>query len=172
MFKSGLKKGKALKRLGVDGNAATIRAMVKIQPEAQKHLDYEVLRANGNKTSELNEHLEKKKKVVVQRLKLKRKCNWTNTVKRFPKKLLEDFDEAEEVEAQPEKKAREEAGSRKGVGGLGRKRAPCPCLPQHDFVQPLFKKVKHEASQREPVLRASMLSARLRERFGHLCTDS
>ncbi len=135
------------------------------------HIDREVLRANGNKTADLDKNLKGQVKVVVQRLKLKRKCTWTQTVKKLPEKLLKDFGAAEQVKEEPELQLKKEAAKNEGLGRVGRKRAPCTSLPQHDFVQPLFKKVKQEASPRELVVRTGMLSARLRERFGHLCTD-
>ena len=172
--KASKKKGKALQRLGVDSATPAIRGTVKLNLETQKHLDKEILRANGNKVTNLQKNLEGEEKVAVHRLKLKKKCSWTQTVKRLPEVLRRDFVVPQRQVQQPSQSRKEGAAAAKGLGGLGsgRKRVVDTSLPKHDFVQPLFKKAKQQASQRELVVTIGMLSAKLREKFSHLCTET
>ncbi len=171
LFKPGKKRGYALKRLGIENHFATVNLKVNLQEEDQRHLDKELLRAKGSKLKDLELQSRGRKPVKVEALSLKHKVNWSKGVKKFPEKSLKSWPEKELPEVYKD--------WRRGV-----KRKPEPQnlkprsvkapLPEGDEV----KVVRAVAGQKrqcsvQPAfkLRAGMLSARLRERFGHLCTE-
>ncbi len=173
---AGIKKGYALKRLGVLSHAAAIRGKVRMSQRAQAHVDKEILKANGNLAKDMESQTRGEKMVKAAKLSLKRKVRWTKNVRRFPDALLKDFlEKAPRPEAEEELRegAAKEQEPKKKKKSLARIAAPV-----HDFVPPpVTKGNKRKAStstapKEELVLRASMLSARLRERFGYLCTET
>ncbi len=172
---AGTKRGYALKRLGVTSRVAAIHRKVRMSERAQAHVDKEILRANGNLVKELESQTKGEKKVKAAKLTLKRKVRWTKSVTRFPEALLQDFlKEVPKPEAEEEEvrggAAKEKEPKRKSLARVA--------ALVHDFVPPpVAKGNKRKASTSAPpkeefVLRASMLSTRLRERFGYLCTET
>ncbi len=172
-LKAGAKKGYALKRLGVRNHMSALRGRIRMSEKVQMHVDKEILRANGNLLKDLESQVKGEKQVKFGALTLKRKARWTKGVKKLPKELLEEF---LEEPVKPEAEQHEEAPR---VRKPGNKRLSASVeAPVHDFVQPpVAKGNKRKANTEAPpkevfALRASMLSIRLRERFGYLCTDT
>ncbi len=140
----------------------------------QIHVDKEILRANGNLLKDLESQVRGEKEVKCAELTLKRKTRWTKGVKKFPVELLEHFlAEATQPEMEHDEEVPEKEKRLNTKKLLARVEAPV-----HDFVQPpVDRGTKRKACAEAPhkevfVLRASMLSTRLRERFGYLCTDT
>ncbi len=165
-------KGYVLQRLGVTSHCAAIHGKINMSKRVQEHVDSEILRANGNKAKDLRSQPKGEEKITIAKLSLKRKVGWSNAVKKFPNDLSEEF----QLEAgKPEAELCETKTKLKGRRRKGPSRVVAPV---HDFVQPLVAKGdKRKASTPAPpkeefTLRANMLSARLRERFGYLCTEA
>ena len=139
----------------------------------QKLITQELLFLNGNKIKDHGREIKDGATIRFSKLSLKGKTAWTQRVKTLAKAQLEEFPGAGSFKLEgckvesPEQEGR---GKKRKVAENGR----CSARPPvGDFVQPLLVKhaKKHSTSQM-PVLRIGMLSAGLREKFGHLCTVS
>ncbi len=180
LLKAGGKKGYALKRLGILNHFAQVNCLIKLPEEARKELDYEILIVNGNKKKNLEHGLSERLQVKEGKLLLRNKSAWARRLRAFESEVLEKFT-VEKSPAQTDLSwlaasvlPDEEV---EPAGGVTKKCrvSPVPC--PHDFVQPVVvprgrKRACTEAPLKgQPVLRMSMLSAKLKERFAHLCAD-
>ncbi len=110
-------------------------------------------------------------KINFGKLSLKGKTTWTERVKPLSQRILEEFPGVEKLEVEYEGNCKHKSGGNKRkVGEVGVLELKPPC---HDFVQPaVVQHAKKACTFRQPILRIGMLSARLKERFGHLCTET
>ncbi len=172
LFRSGDAKGYALKRLGVCNHAAHINCLLSIPEKMRQAVDLEVLYLNGNKKADLGGAPREGDKVRLAKLDLRNKVTWSKKVRALPKQLLDELPQAEVLvsDAEEPKAAATRSGKRKS-GDLGLELSTPP--PSHDFVQPAVVCTNKKAcTTKQPVLRIGMLSAKLKERFGHLCTET
>ncbi len=138
--------------------------------ETFKHLDKELLRLEGSNAKDLEAEASGEKEVAMERLKLNHKASWSRTVKKLPEKELKEWPEEELPEAEVEVK--------KGV----KRKADCdkaksakPKLPEDDGLKVVLAVAgrKRLCKENPPLkIRVGMLSARLKERFGYLCTET
>ncbi len=111
-------------------------------------------------------------------LKLKHKVGWSKGIRRMPEDY-KNFGPAELLQTNKDFKAKAKGGrsEEKATRAASRKVEPAP--PQSDRVGLVLaargtkRKLCTTTQQELPALRlrASMLSAKLRDRFGHLCTE-
>ncbi len=171
LFRVGKTKGYALKHLGVASHAAHINSMVKITDSIRDAVHQEDLFLNGNRIKNHGRMIKDGASVRFGKISLKGKVAWTSRVKPFTKEQLEEFEGVGSFKLEGEdngSRACEERGTKRKAWEVGR-RVGEP--PRHDFVQPLLaRKTKKPSTQQQPVLRIGMLSVKLKERFGHLCT--
>ncbi len=175
LFKAGKSKKPPLLRLGIKNFLPGIRGKVVVTKSCQKAVDKELLRAKGSKLKELVGQLEGEKSVPEAKLSLKHKVAWASRVQKSSKEEAKNF---EEVALRPEVTFAEDVEARglgsgsaksRGAQSLGVKRL---LLPEGDEIIPKRRCTK--AAQKGKLdlnIRSSMLSAGLRSRFKHLCTD-
>ncbi len=166
-FSPGLLKGYALKRLGIINHFATVNMKVKLNSEVQRHLDKELLRANGCKKKDLEEVSKGKKTSRAQALYLKHKVNWSDTVVKLPEKVLKEWPEEnlQNVEYKRPLKKQEVTQATRRVSAS---------LPRTEVVGVVLKVAgkKRACTEGEgPKLTPGMLRGKLLQRFGHLCTE-
>ena len=164
-----------LLRLGIKNFLPSIKGKVVVTKNCQKAVDKELLRAKGSKLKELVGQLEGEKSVPEAKLSLKHKVAWASRVQKLSKEEAKNF---EEVALRPEVTFAEDVEARglgsgsaksRGAQSLGVKRL---LLPEGDEIIPKRRCTK--AAQKGKLdlnIRSSMLSAGLRSRFKHLCTD-
>ena len=152
---------------------------MKLAAEAQRHLDKEVLRAKGGKLRDLEQQASGEHEVESKELTTKNKTLWSKTVKRLPvglaQKLLEEkLQQTEECQSRKAREAKKAVSCR-----LHFRRPPARNLrlPEHDNTQIVYVKGKRNCTPAPrtgeplPKLRRGMLSAKLRDRFSHLCIE-
>ena len=169
-FSCGKAKGYALRRLGVTSHSAHINGIPSLNKEIWQQIDLEILRLNGNKQQVLGTKVAEGTEIQLAKLNLTKKNCWSARVKLLAKDLLGGFPEEKKLEVEEVSNANgKNKGDKRKVASLGGVGLGAPL---HDFVQPLLAKHARKAKTPEmPILRIGMLRGRLRERFGHLCTD-
>ncbi len=178
LFKPCATKGYALKRLGIVNHFAALGMVVKMTKEQKAHVDKEVLRAKGSKIKDLQEELEGKRSTVACELKLKHKVSWSKGIRRMPEDF-ENFKPAELLQTNKDFKATTKRSRSKGQTPRAASKKVVPAPPQSDRVGLVLaargtkRKLCTTTQQELPALKlkAGMLSAKLRDRFGHLCTE-
>ncbi len=174
-FKPGAKKGYALRRIGINNHFPMLNLKPNISDEIQKHLDKEMLRANRSRIKDLKEQVEGHKEVEVKDLVLKHKALWSKAVRSLPDELRKEF---KEVSLRNKKSKAAVKTCRRLRRGVARSRVAKPRLPEHDcakLVCSTGKRLCQPALQRGQLalkLSPGMLSAKLRAKFGHLCTGA
>ncbi len=130
----------------------------------------------NNKAKDLD-NLVKEGEGQVKEAKLvfKHKVLWCRGLAKFAEAVLKELPKSPTTEKKPEEK-QSKVGAKRSHAEVSAPRSKT-AWPKHDFVQaPVVKSDrKHKKTplatpKGEFVLRTSMLSARLRERFGYLCT--
>ncbi len=171
-------RGYALERLGISNHAAMVASVVKVSREAQRHLDRELLKANGSKRTEVEEQLKGEKDVTVGKLCLKKKVAWSKGARKLKPELAEAFRE-ESLRAEVAFEEDENTFSKRARGVGARTYLKKKRLPDTDFVgartRGQTKKRCMEAPQTGElslIIRPGMLSTALRNRFGYLCTET
>ena len=131
-----------------------------------------MLRLKGSKSRDLEEESRGNKEVAQEKLPLKYKTFWSRSVKRLPEKVLEEWPEAElqEVNKDWGKATKQKSWPEEGIARSAKHKPP-----ETDEAKVVLTVAGKRRLCREfppQKIRAGMLSARLRERYGYLCTET
>ncbi len=131
-----------------------------------------MLRLKGSKSRDLEEESRGRKEVVQEKLSLKYKTFWSRSVKRLPDKVLKEWPEAElqEINKDWVKGTKQKSWTEEGEARSAKHK-----LPETDEVKVVLTVAGKRRLCREfpPLkIRAGMLSARLKVKFGYLCTET
>ena len=175
LFKAGKDKKPPLLRLGITSWIPSIKGKAVLTKSCQKAVDEEVLKAKGSKLKDLPGQLAGTKSVPEAKLSLKSKVAWASRVKELGPEEAEHFTK---VALRPEVTFAEEVEARRLGSGSARSRSATSLgakrllLPTGDENIPKRRCTKATKKRKLDLnIRSSMLSAGLKSRFKHLCTD-